>query len=70
MIPKSLRLIAGIEPNSELEMISDGTGIRLDPVSRHRRTIDAPDGFPRLVAVVGQMISDHEVVELRDRDQR
>ncbi|TPW13765.1 MAG: Uncharacterized protein FD127_1812 [Acidimicrobiaceae bacterium] len=70
VIPKSLRLATGIEPNSELEVVADGAGLRLEPVARHRRTIETVQGLPRLRAVSGQTISDHDVAELRGNDQR
>jgi AbrB family looped-hinge helix DNA binding protein len=71
VIPKPLRDAVGIAPDSELEMVVDGTGIRCEVVDRRRRTIDAPDGFPRLRATAdAPRLTDSDIRELRDRDQR
>jgi AbrB family looped-hinge helix DNA binding protein len=71
VIPKALREAAGIGPDSEMEMVADGNGIRCEVVNRHRRVIDIADGFPRLRAAAGTpLLTDHDVRELRDRDQR
>ncbi len=71
VIPKPLRDAVGIAPESELEMVVDGNGIRCEVVNRRRRAIDAPDGFPRLRLVADTpRLTDSDVRELRDRDQR
>lgn len=71
VIPKVLRDAVGIGPNSEMEMVADGNGIRCEVVNRHRRAIDVADGFPRLRAAAdAPRLTDHDVRELRDRDQR
>jgi len=71
VIPKQLREAAGIVSGSELEMEVDGNGLRCEVVYRRRRMIDAPDGLPRLRAAAdAPRLTDHDVRELRDRDQR
>ena len=71
VIPKPLRDAVGIAPDSELEMVVDGNGIRCEVVNRRHRSIDAPDGVPRLRATSdAPRLIDNDVRELRDRDQR
>lgn len=70
VIPKPIRLSLGIEPDSELEAITDGTGIRLEPVATHQRSVGTEDGLPMLAFVPGVVLTDDDVQRLRDELQR
>jgi len=70
VIPKPLRIALGIGPDSELELIPDGAGLRLEPLRRHPRPIEQRDGLPLLGAVPGARLSDDDVRRLRDDGQR
>lgn len=70
VIPKPLRDLLGITAESELEVSSDGAGLRLDPVSGPGREVVDVDGFPLLRSVPGQVLTDSDVARLRDSDRR
>lgn len=70
VIPKSLRVALGITPETELELIPDGTGLRIEPVRRRHRSIDTGDGLPILGNVAGAVLTDADVRRLRDDIQR
>ena len=70
VIPKALRVALGITPDSQLELIPDGTGLRIEPVRRHQRRIDTSDGLPLLGNVEGAVMTDDDVRRLRDDIQR
>lgn len=70
VIPKALRVALGITPDTPLEVIPDGTGLRLEPVRRDRRTIQTSDGLPILGAVPGATLTDDDIRGLRDDLQR
>lgn len=71
VIPKSLRVALGIGPDTELDVLPDGGGLRLDPVRPTLRSIGAgDDGFPLLGAVAGAVLTDADVQRLRDDTQR
>jgi len=70
VIPKALRVALGIGPDAELELLADGTGLRLEPVAREERYVGEGDGFPLLGFVEGPTITDDEVRRVRDDLQR
>lgn len=70
VIPKVLRQALGITPDTTLEMIPDGSGLRLEPVWPNRREIGASDGLPVLVRVEGATLTDDDVRRVRDDLQR
>jgi len=70
VIPKPLRRALGIGPNSELELIPDGAGLRLEVVQRRDRAIDEIDGLPVLGRVAGTVTTDDDIRRLRDDVQR
>ena len=70
VIPKPLRDALGIGPDSQLEVVADGAGLRLEPVQRAERRIDERDGLPILGPVAGTVITDDDVRRLRDEFQR
>ena len=70
VIPKALRVALGITPDMQLELIADGTGLRIEPVRRHERSIDTSDGLPILGNVEGAVLTDDDVRRLRDDTQR
>jgi AbrB family looped-hinge helix DNA binding protein len=70
VIPKALRVALGITPDTQLELIPDGTGLRIEPVTRQQRSIEISDGLPLLGAVEGAVLTDDDVRRLRDDIQR
>lgn len=70
VIPKALRVALGIEPDTQLELIPDGSGLRIEPVRRRERAIDTSDGLPILGHVEGAVLTDAVVRRLRDDIQR
>jgi len=70
VIPKQLRVALGIGPDTELDLVADGTGLRLDPVRRPERSITETDGLPLLGFVSGVVLTDDDVRRLRDDVQR
>ncbi len=70
VIPKALRVALGITPDTQLELIPDGAGLRIEPVRRRQRPIDRSDGLPLLGNVEGAVLTDDDVRRLRDDIQR
>ncbi|MFA5709836.1 AbrB/MazE/SpoVT family DNA-binding domain-containing protein [Mycolicibacterium sp.] len=71
VIPKALRVALGITPETPLELILDGSGLRIEPVRRRERSIDtSDDGLPILGDVEGAVLTDGDVRRLRDDIQR
>jgi bifunctional DNA-binding transcriptional regulator/antitoxin component of YhaV-PrlF toxin-antitoxin module len=70
VIPKALRVALGITPDTPLELIPDGTGLRIEPIRRQQRTIDTSDGLPILGNIAGAILTDDDVRRLRDDIQR
>lgn len=71
VIPKPLRDSLGIGPDSELEVLPDGAGIRLEPVRTLARPVtDSDDGLPLLGLIAGVVLSDADVQRTRDDSQR
>jgi AbrB family looped-hinge helix DNA binding protein len=69
VIPKAFRQALGITPDTTLELILDGSGLRLEPVWPSRREIGARDGLPVLVRVEGVELTDDDVRRVRDELQ-
>lgn len=65
-----MRQALGLEGSSEVDIVADGGGLRLDPVVSEPRTIDRSDGLVRLSKVDGPVITDEDVRGLRDEIQR
>jgi AbrB family looped-hinge helix DNA binding protein len=70
VIPKALRIALGITPDTQLELIPDGSGLRIEPVQRRARSIETRDGLPILSRVEGAVLTDEDVRRLRDDTQR
>jgi AbrB family looped-hinge helix DNA binding protein len=70
VIPKRFRDALGLGPETELEVIPDGAGLRLEPVRRRDRSVELSDGLPILGKVEGVVLTDSEVRQLRDDLQR
>lgn len=70
VIPKAMRTALGITPETELELIPDGAGLRLEPVQRRQRAVETRDGMPILEAIEGAVLTDDDVRRLRDDIQR
>jgi AbrB family looped-hinge helix DNA binding protein len=70
VIPKALRVALGITSDTQLELIPDGTGLRIEPVRRDRRSIQISDGLPILGKIVDAALTDDDVRRLRDDHQR
>lgn len=66
VIPKALRVALGITPDTPLELIPDGSGLRIEPVRRRERSIDTSDGLPILGHVEGAVLTDDDVRRFRD----
>lgn len=70
VIPKALRVALGITSDTPLELIPDGSGLRIEPVRRRERAIGTRDGLPILGDVEGAVLTDDDVRRLRDDIQR
>jgi AbrB family looped-hinge helix DNA binding protein len=70
VIPKALRVALGITSGTQLELIPDGTGLRIEPVRRDRRSVQISDGLPILGKIVDAVLTDDDVRRLRDDQQR
>lgn len=70
VIPKQLRVALGIDHTTELEIVPDGDGLRLEPVRGAERPILEQDGLPVLGQVGGIVLTDEDVRRLRDELQR
>lgn len=70
VIPKQLRDALGIRPETELELVPDGAGLRLEPVQRRERAVTMSDGLPILDRVDGVVLTDEDVRRMRDDVQR
>ena len=57
VIPKALRVALGITPDTQLELIPNGSGLRIEPVTRHQRLIETSDGLPVLGNVEGAVLT-------------
>lgn len=70
VIPKALRVALGITADTQLELIPDGSGLRIEPVRRDRRAVEISEGLPILGKVEGAALTDNDVRRLRDDLQR
>jgi len=70
VIPKALRVALGITPDTQLELIPDGAGLRIEPVRQDPRPVHVSDGLPILGKVEGAVLTDDDVRRLRDDLQR
>jgi len=70
VIPKALRVALGITPETQLELIPDGSGLRIEPVQQRVRQVETRDGLPILGRVEGAVLTDDDVRRLRDDIQR
>ena len=70
VIPKALRVALGITPDTQLELIPDGSGLRIEPERRDRRPVQISEGLPILGKVEGAALTDDDVRRLRDDLQR
>ncbi len=70
VIPKAVRSALSIGPDTPLELIPDGTGLRLEPVRQRIRQIEEQDGLPILARIAGAILTDDDVRRLRDDFQR
>lgn len=70
VIPKALRVALGITADTQLELIPDGSGLRIEPVRRDRRAVEISEGLPILGKVEGAALTDDDVRRLRDELQR
>lgn len=70
VIPKSVRVALGIGPDTELEVLPDGGGLRLEPVRARERPVGEANGLPLLGQVASAVLSDADVQRLRDDTQR
>ncbi|MBU3706025.1 MAG: AbrB/MazE/SpoVT family DNA-binding domain-containing protein [Mycobacterium sp.] len=70
VIPKALRVALGITPETPLELMPDGSGLRIEPVRRSERAVETSDGLPILEMVEGATLTDEDVRRLRDDLQR
>lgn len=66
VIPKPLRIALGIGPDTELEVLADGAGLRLEPVRPPSRGLVYVDGLPILAPVDGHRLTDADVQRMRD----
>ncbi len=70
VLPKALRDQLGLVPEDEFEVSVDGAGLRLQPKREHRREIETVNGWPVIQAAGRHTITDSDVRDLRDADQR
>lgn len=62
VIPKALR----VAPDTQLELIPDGSGLRIEPVQQRVRPMETRGGLLVLGRVEGAMLTDDVVRRLRD----
>jgi hypothetical protein len=60
----------GIGPDTELEIQTDGVGLRLQPISPGARAVLQADGLPLLAPVEGLSFGDADLSRLRDEVQQ
>jgi AbrB family looped-hinge helix DNA binding protein len=70
VIPKAVREALGVGESAEFDVTIEGNSIRLEPRVEPERQVRRVDGWPVLVAPRGARLTDVEVRELRDADQR
>ena len=70
VIPKPVRDALGLGPGVELVLVTDGAGLRLDPVADAARPIEYADGLPLLGSVAGAALSDADVRRMTEEGRR
>jgi len=70
VVPKWIRQQLGLTPDTEFDLVIDGTAIRLQARQTHTREVKDSDGWPVLEAVPGQTLTDADVQGIRDADRR
>lgn len=70
VIPKPMRDALGIGPDTELDLLPDGAGLRLEPVRPRERPVGESDGLPLLGFVDGAVLRGADVQRMRDDAQR
>jgi bifunctional DNA-binding transcriptional regulator/antitoxin component of YhaV-PrlF toxin-antitoxin module len=70
VILKSVRVALGVVPGTELELMADRTGLKLEPLRAAERSIDEADGLPTLGYVSGAQLSDEDVRSVRGQLSR
>lgn len=70
VIPKPIREAMGLNPDTPLELVVDGDGLRLTPIRRNRRAIEVVDGLPILGQVESAEVTDADIQQLRDELER
>ena len=70
VIPKPFRTALGIGPETEVELVVDGGGLRIDPVRAALRPVEEEDGLPLLGFVPDMVVTEADVRRLRDEGQR
>ena len=68
--PKPLRDALGIGPDTELDLLPDGGGLRLEPVRPRERPVETVEGLPLLGFVDAAVLRGADVQRLRDDTQR
>lgn len=67
VIPKELRDDVGLLPGTTVDVVIDGAGLRIEPVSGHGFV--EKDGF-LIIPETGASLSDDDVREMRLADQK
>lgn len=70
VIPKEIRDRLSLGADTELELSTDGDGIRLTPRRSRGRMVVDDDGWPVFERVQGATVTDADVQAMRDADQR
>jgi AbrB family looped-hinge helix DNA binding protein len=71
VIPKEVRDRLDLAPNTELDLEIEGEAIRLERRREASRQLAwTDDGRPYFAPVPGQVLTDSDVQQLRDADQR
>ena len=60
----------GLDPDTPLELVVDGDGLRLTPIRRNRRSIEVVDGLPILGQIESAEVTDADIQQLRDELER
>src|SRR5262245_44726181 len=70
VIPKPFRAALGLHGEAEVDVVADGSGLRIEPVGSVERPVDHEDGLPLLRRVGNLVVTDTEVQRLRDEAAR
>lgn len=66
LIPEPLRTALWLSGGTEVEVVADGCGLRLDPVVETTRGFVVADGLPLLEPVENAALTDDDVRSRRD----